>query len=100
MKQLRPTRHLFAKVYGRSNMLMQNSEITSATCSIPQGSQKPSRVFNALLTRVGADMTFYSDFLRKTGPIHTVLICLSHAYMEYSDSGYVRTVDYANVVWC
>lgn len=45
-------------------------------------------------------MSFYSDFLRSRGPIHTVLIILSHAYMEYNDGGYVRTVDYSNVVWC
>lgn len=45
-------------------------------------------------------MNFYSDYIRKTGPVHTVIIALSHAYMEYSDSGYVRTVDYSQVVWC
>lgn len=45
-------------------------------------------------------MMLYSDYVRKTGMVHTVLIVLSHAYMEYSDSGYVRTVAYDEIVWC
>lgn len=44
---------------------------------------------------------FYQDY--RTAPItrsHTTIIVLSHAYLEYSDLGYERTVDLlSEVVW-